>query len=107
MSLDRDPSGALGRYRDYLMLLARLQVDPNRAGPLDPSDVVQQTLLKAHQKAEQFRGTTDAERAAWLRAILATTLADALRRLGRRPAGRELSLEQSLDQSSARLQSIL
>ena len=47
---------------------------------LDPSDVVQETLLKAHQGLDQFRGDTDAEMAAWLRAILTNTLADWLRR---------------------------
>jgi RNA polymerase sigma-70 factor (ECF subfamily) len=67
------------------------------------------TLLEAHRKREQFRGTTDAERAAWLRRMLAFTLADALRRIGRgkRDAARERSLEQKLEQSSIRLGSWL
>ena len=78
-------------------------------GRPEASDVVQQTLLEAHRKREQFRGTTDAERAAWLRQMLAFNLADARRHLGRdkRDASRERSLEQQWEQSSIRLGSWL
>jgi RNA polymerase sigma-70 factor (ECF subfamily) len=100
---------ALERFRDYLLLLARQQLGRQAAGKLEPSDIVQQTLLDAHRKREQFRGTTDAERAAWLRQMLAFNLADALRALGRgkRDIARERSLEQELEQSSIRLGSWL
>jgi RNA polymerase sigma-70 factor (ECF subfamily) len=58
---------------------------------------------------EQFRGRSDAERAAWLRQILATTLADAVRKLtaGKRDVARERSLEGALEESSARLEAWL
>lgn len=105
------PTPELGpdRFRDYLCLLARVQLDPRWRAKVDPSDVVQQTLLKAHQAREQFRGTSPAEEAAWLRRILANTLANVFRDLGRdkRDAGRERSLEQALDDSSARLEAWL
>src|SRR5262249_26312076 len=74
-------------------------------GKLDASDVVQQALLEAHRQRAQFRGTSAAEMAAWLRQILAGTLIDAQRALGRarRDVARERSLEAALDQSSAQL----
>jgi RNA polymerase sigma-70 factor (ECF subfamily) len=97
---DRPPE----RYRDYLLLLARLQFDPRLRGKLDPSDIVQQTMLQAHQKRDQFRGRTEAERAAWLRAILANALADAAQKYGQGVLGRERSLEASLEESSRRLE---
>ena len=54
------PGESLERYRPYLHLLARLQLDPRWQARLDPSDVVQETLLRAHEKLAQFRGRGDA-----------------------------------------------
>jgi RNA polymerase sigma-70 factor (ECF subfamily) len=103
------PGGWLGRYRDYLRLLARLHLDPRLQGKVDPSDVVQEALLKAQKCLEQFRGTTEGEQAAWLRAILATTLAELTRRFTRRQrdVALERSLSASLDESSGRLEAWL
>jgi RNA polymerase sigma-70 factor (ECF subfamily) len=94
------------KYRAYLLLLARNQVRGELQGKLDASDLVQETLLKAHKKLDQFNGQSDRELAAWLRQILANTLIDAVRKL--RP---ELSLgeplERALEESSARLEAWL
>jgi RNA polymerase sigma-70 factor (ECF subfamily) len=97
----------LERFRTYLGLLARLQLDPRLRGLVDPSDLVQQTLLKAHENWGQHRGTTAEERAAWLRAILARELAQAIRKVDRRQEHRRISLERALGESSARLEAWL
>jgi RNA polymerase sigma-70 factor (ECF subfamily) len=104
-----DPAAFLERFRSYLHLLARLQIGDHLRGELDPSDVVQQTLLRAVRSLDQFRGQTDAERSAWLRQILANTLANAVRDLGRakRDVGLARSLEAALDDSSAKLEQFL
>ena len=93
----------LERFRDYLRLLSRVQGGSAINCWVDPSDLVQQTLLEAYQKREQFRGRTDAERGAWLRAILARNMADAIRASGRqkRDVTRVRSLEADLETSSA------
>jgi RNA polymerase sigma-70 factor (ECF subfamily) len=109
----REEPGALDRlldsYRNYLRLLARTGIDTSLRGKADPSDLVQDALLKASQCFGQFRGATDAEMAGWLRQILARCLADFVRRFrtASRRAGREQSLDQLLDQSSQVMERIL
>jgi RNA polymerase sigma-70 factor (ECF subfamily) len=100
---------ALERFRHYLLLLARLHLGEQLQAKFDPSDVVQQTLLEAHQKQAQFRGKSEAEMAAWLRQMLAYAIADALRAFGRakRDAAQERSLEAALENSSASLEAWL
>src|SRR4051794_17537175 len=97
----------LEHYRDYLHLLSRVAVDGRLRALADSSDVVQQTLLRAQERIGQFRGTSEAELLAWLRAILARQLADLGRRAGQVEWQKRQSLEVALEQSSARLASWL
>jgi RNA polymerase sigma-70 factor (ECF subfamily) len=97
----------LDYYREYLHLLVRLQLPSDMVGTVDASDIVQQALLKAHERQDQYRGQSEGERAAWLRSILANTLTDALRRATRERTVFGRSLEAGLEESSSRLEAWL
>jgi RNA polymerase sigma-70 factor (ECF subfamily) len=92
-------------HRDYLRALARLHLFDWLGARLDASDVVQETLLRAREAQDQFRGTTAAELRAWLRTILSRVLLNAARHHGqaKRDARNERRLDASLDESSRRL----
>ena len=66
-------------YRNYLSLLARLQIGRRLQGKVDPADVVQEAFLKAHRSFGQFHGTTAEQLIGWLRKILTSKLVDLLR----------------------------
>src|ERR1700731_1008880 len=97
---DGSPQRSLEEFRSYLLLLARMQLDPGPRNRIDPSDIVQQTLLEAHAKADQFHGD-DSALAAWLRQALVNNLRDAWRALRRdkRDVRREQALAQGGEQS--------
>jgi RNA polymerase sigma-70 factor, ECF subfamily len=93
----------LEEYRAYLRMLARMQVGLRLQSKLDADDLVQETCLRAHRTIGQFRGTTEEEFLAWLRAILAHVLADQIRRYHgteSRDPRLERALESELDRSS-------
>src|SRR5262245_54368414 len=100
----------LERYRAYLTLLARLQIDGRLRGKADPADLVQETFLEAHRSFPRFRGETEGELTSWLRQVLAANLVDLVRRfLGaqRRDVRLERALVRELDQSSEALGQVL
>jgi RNA polymerase sigma-70 factor (ECF subfamily) len=106
--MPREPSNTnqeLERFRDYLTLLARLQLDARLQGKVDLSGVVQQTLLEAHQTMAQFPDRSEAVRAAWLRQILANNLRDEIRKFttAARDAERECSMAAGIEASSSRV----
>ncbi len=103
----------LHRYRNYLKLLAATRMSKLVRGRAGSSDVVQETSLQAFRSFEQFRGSTEGELLAWLRAVLASRLNRLLEQhvgAERRDVRREISLDQiarSLDNSTVRLEEIL
>jgi RNA polymerase sigma-70 factor (ECF subfamily) len=96
-------------YRNYVLFIARVLSAPRFRNKLRPSDLAQETLLKAHKEIGQFRGKTDAEFRGWLRRILLHTAEAEWRRLhtASRNVDRECSFEEALEQSSARLEAWL
>lgn len=104
-----NPSDDLEPYREYLKVLAELHLDPRLRGKLDASDVVQQTLLRAHEAMGGLRRRDPEVMAAWLRRVLATTLADAHKRYRRdkRAIDLERSLADDLDRSASGLAAVL
>lgn len=98
----------LEQFRSYLHVLAETQMHAKLKSKVDASDIVQQTLLQAHQAQEQFRGSTSAEKAAWLRTILNNVLCGLARGFGRqrRDVSREQSM-QAIEKSSLQLINLL
>jgi len=90
---------ALGRLldacRQYLLLVANQELDPELRAKVNPSDVVQETFLEAQRAFNNFRGTTEGELLAWLRRILRNNLANVTRHFAaeRRQVRREVSLD--------------
>ncbi|MFO0817257.1 MAG: sigma-70 family RNA polymerase sigma factor [Pirellulales bacterium] len=97
-------ASSLDRYRPYLLLLARMQIDPQWHAKVEASDIVQQTLLEAHAAGPCWPAD-EVDRVAWLRKALTHNLVDAMRALrrGKRDVAREYSLADAMERSSARL----
>jgi RNA polymerase sigma-70 factor (ECF subfamily) len=90
-------------YRNYLTLLARLQIGRRLQGKVDSADLVQESFLEASEHFDQFRGTSEAELAAWLRQILVSRLAKLVRHYcttQRRDVRLERQLADEVEQSS-------
>ena len=93
----------LDSYRHYLRLLARLQINRILSARVSPSDVAQESILRARDAFQGFKGTTERELLAWLRRVLATQLARVARfhTASQRDVGLEKRFHQAVDQSSA------
>jgi RNA polymerase sigma-70 factor (ECF subfamily) len=103
----------LQQYRNYLMVLASTQLEHRLQPRVSPSDVVQETMLRAHKNFGQFRGATEGELLAWLRQILVNNLAKFVEQhmlAARRDVRREVSIERlgaALEQSTVQLAALL
>ncbi|MFK7736326.1 MAG: sigma-70 family RNA polymerase sigma factor [Pirellulaceae bacterium] len=100
-------------YFNYLTVLASTQLDNRLRKRMNPSDLVQETLLAAHRDFGAFRGNSPQELVGWLRQILINVLHGSIAKhvkAGKRDIRREISIDQmvtSVDRSAANLASIL
>jgi RNA polymerase sigma-70 factor (ECF subfamily) len=90
-------------FRNYLRVLADIEIGRRLQRKVDASDIVQETFLEAHRQFPNFKGELEPQLIDWLRKILAGKLANTVRRYFGSQA-RDLRLEQEisykLDQSS-------
>jgi RNA polymerase sigma-70 factor (ECF subfamily) len=93
----------LETYRNYLELLARIEIGRRLQTKVDAADLVQETFLEAHRNFHLFRGKSEGEFINWLRGIMAARIATMVRHFvgtQGRDVHRERALEIDLDQSS-------
>jgi RNA polymerase sigma-70 factor (ECF subfamily) len=110
LAADRAAQGELlTLYRNYLLVLARTQLDRFLRVRCDASDLVQETLLDALRDFPRFAGNSERELIAWLRRILSRNLADQVKhhKAQVRTLERQESLEGLLDRSCAAVQDAL
>ncbi len=92
-----EPLGQLLQlYRNYLTILATTQLDRRLRRRMNPSDLVQETMLAAHCDFVKFRGNSERELLAWLRQILIHCLHHAIEthlKAKMRDVRREISVE--------------
>ena len=108
--MTQSPPWPLERYRPLLHLYVRqLQLHPRFWCRFTASDLVQETLFRAHVRREQFQGHTEGELLAWLRTTLQRVAIDEVRkaRAGKCDLDLECSLQAELAASSARLERFL
>ncbi|MBX7169058.1 MAG: RNA polymerase sigma factor [Pirellulales bacterium] len=82
-------------FRDYLLCIARDELADDLRPKISASDLVQQTLLEAHQGFRHFQGQSPEEVQAWLRRVLLNNVLDAtkqFRQAERRAVNREVSV---------------
>lgn len=106
---EQDVPADWSRYRAYLRFLSSTAVPLKLRAKLDPSDLVQQTLLQAYRALPSFGGSSEGEMLAWLRQILARNVTRATRDYNRqrRSVSRERAVKQAVESSSMRIAHIL
>ncbi len=96
-------------HRTYLGLIARVRLEQDLQSKCSPSDVVQETFVRAHQFFDDFAGASQPEFTAWLRKILASQIATQIRHYStrRRDVHLERRIDLDLKQSSLLLNGML
>ncbi len=60
----------LDKHRKFLLMIANQELPANIAAKVGASDVVQESMITAHQQFERFDGETKSQLRAWLRQFL-------------------------------------
>lgn len=63
--------------RSFAAIIARVQLHRRLESKVDPSDLVQQSLLEAHRGFDDFQGQTPHDWLAWLKRIVTRNVLDA------------------------------
>jgi len=102
--LTGDPSRRcrLEEYHGYVYYLVRQNCPAHVARQVEHGDLVQDVLLKAWAADPDFSQRSDGERLSFLRKTCSSVLIDTIRRYDR--VKRKVTLDQTLDDSSARLE---
>ncbi|TWU42725.1 sigma-70 family RNA polymerase sigma factor [Novipirellula artificiosorum] len=101
-------SWSIGPLRPWLLRIAVKEIPDHLRGKIDPSDVVQQTLLDAWRGDAGFRGSSHAQRLAWLRVILRRVVLQNQRglRAAKRGDGIERVINDAINRTSVRIEDI-
>lgn len=106
--MDRMGNETWNAYAAYLRFLVDQLVSNSNElnAKMDPSGIVQQTLMEAHVAAQNPEVTITL---AWLRKTLSNNVADEFRKQfsGKRDVRRERYIADSIEQTSVRLESLL
>ena len=99
---------SLNDFRPIMLTLAEAMISSTLRGDLEPSDLVQQTLLEAHCNAEQLAVMSQPAFFSWLRNALNHNVLDAVRHLkAQKHDFRRRVLASDLEASFVRLEQIL
>jgi RNA polymerase sigma-70 factor (ECF subfamily) len=106
MTADWQPEGFAALLR---LQVRQLDLDPRLRRRFDSSDLVQETLLRAHRQRDQFRGGSEGEFRKWLQVILANVIRDEVDKAlaDKRDVTRERSINAAVAESSARIDAFL
>ncbi len=104
-----DLNRLLAGYRPYLRSLADHSLVGTAGCRVDSSDLVQEALLRGVTQLDEFRGSTDAELAAWLKQILDNLLVEWFRfhTAAKRDHRREVGVEADFVSSEPSPSSVL
>lgn len=69
----------LAESRSYLGTLAQARIEPWMKAKFDASDLIQQTMIEAHEALDQFDGDSEAAWKAWLKKMMQHNVQDAVR----------------------------